>query len=340
MSHSRPIKSDYNFEQYRREVIDLRMKRVLVTNLRGSAQEMDLTVPANCDGFGRVRHFRRLIDENWPEDPLPIDPACKALGTPSLSMIRAQAFQIASCNWHCWYCFVPHGLLSADPNCSSWFSASELIGMYLMEKERPLVIDLTGGNPELVPEWVLWMMTELRNHSLDQNTYLWSDDNLSTDFFWTMLNEKERKFIADYPNYGRVGCFKGFDSKSFSFNTGTEPLLFDRQFELMDMLLRSGIDIYAYVTFTTPNRNSVSDDMRRFVDRLQSLHEYLPLRTIPLKIKVFTPVKQRITKPIFQTALDNQQFAVEAWKKEIENRFTCSERSAKITDIPIANEFK
>ena len=28
------------------------------------------------------------------------------------------------------------------------------------------MIDLTGGQPELVPEWVLWMMLELREHTL------------------------------------------------------------------------------------------------------------------------------------------------------------------------------
>lgn len=336
MSHSMAIESNYSFE-CRRSVVDLRMKRVLIANFRGSEQEKDLTVPANCDGFGRIRHFRRHIDKNWPEDPLPIDPACKALRLHYVSMLRTQAFQIAACNWRCWYCFVPNGLLSADPNCSRWFSASELIDMYLRETDRPLVIDLTGGNPELVPEWVLWMMTELRTRSLDQSVYLWSDDNLSTDFFWRMLGDKDREFIANYPNYGRVCCFKGFDSESFSFNTGRDPLLFDRQFELMGRLLKSGIDAYVYVTFTTPDRRAISDDMRRFVDRLQSLNEHLPLRTIPLKIKVFAPVKQRMKDPIFQVALENQQFAVEVWEKEIENRFTRSERLLKITDIPIAN---
>ena len=54
-------------------------KRVLVTNFRGSKQEKDFTVPANCNGFGRIHHFKRHQVAPWPDNPLPIEPAAKAL---------------------------------------------------------------------------------------------------------------------------------------------------------------------------------------------------------------------------------------------------------------------
>src|SRR5690349_12409002 len=96
---------------YRDRLIDVEGRRLLITRLAGSEQEADLTLPPNCGGYGRVRHFRRATSDGWPLNPLPIDPACAALGMPQADEIRAQAFQNAACNWRCWYCFVPFNLL-------------------------------------------------------------------------------------------------------------------------------------------------------------------------------------------------------------------------------------
>jgi uncharacterized Fe-S cluster-containing radical SAM superfamily protein len=263
--------------------IDLESRRLLITNLRGSEQEPDLSEPPNCHGFGRIRHFRRATSPGRPPNPLPIDPACKALSLPRTELLRAQAFQNATCNWRCWYCYVPFDLLSANRKHSEWLSPAELADLYLDEPDPPWVIDLTGGQPDLVPEWVPWMMTELRSRGLEKTVYLWSDDNLSTDYLWRYLSDAERRMMAEYPNYGRVGCFKGFDATSFSFNTRAELDLFEQQFVLMARLLDLGLDVYAYATFTTPPqpRDYVRDAMRRFIDRLQALDEHLPLRTVP-----------------------------------------------------------
>lgn len=81
-------------------------KRILITNFRGSKQGEDFTVPPNCDGFGRIHHFRRRQVPPWPENPLPIDPAAKALGLGEIDTVEAQVFQNAICSWRCWYCFV------------------------------------------------------------------------------------------------------------------------------------------------------------------------------------------------------------------------------------------
>ena len=59
------------------------------------------------------------------------------------------------------------------------------------------------------------------------------------------LGEAEHELIANYKNYGRVCCFKGYNEDSFSFNTCAQPQLFDQQFDLMGRLLTLGIDLYA-----------------------------------------------------------------------------------------------
>jgi uncharacterized Fe-S cluster-containing radical SAM superfamily protein len=329
-----PINTDAISARYREQSVDLGTGRLLVTNFHNTEQEEDFTEPANCNGFGRVRHFQRKTSEGWPENPLPIDPACKALGLQRVDMIRAQVFQNASCNWRCWYCFVPFDLLAANRKYSDWLSPAQLINLYLQQPDPPKMIDMTGGQPDLVPEWVPWMMDEVRVRGLESEIYLWSDDNLSNDYFWRFLSDEDREVIAKYSNYGRVCCFKGFNAESFAFNTLAEPALFDRQFELMGRLLTAGIDLYAYVTITTPSAEGIVEDMGRFIDRLQALDENLPLRTIPLEVEIFTPVQKRLDE-VKRRALKNQWTAVEAWQKELERRFSSGDRARNVADVPL-----
>jgi uncharacterized Fe-S cluster-containing radical SAM superfamily protein len=320
--------------RYRNMGVDLGQKRLLLTNFHNTKQEPDLTEPANCNGFGRIRHFRRVTTSGWLGNPLPIDPVRRQLGLAPSDELRVQAFQNAVCNWRCWYCFVPFNLLSANSAHSDWLSASNLIDLYLHQPDPPSMIDLTGGQPDLVPEWVPWMMEELQHRRLDKDVFLWSDDNLSNDYFWRFLSEGERELVATYENYARVCCFKGFDSESFEFNTLADPRLFDTQFDTFARLLETGMNLFAYATITTPSCEGINDGMRRFVDRLQEVHPNLPLRTIPLEIQMFTPVVDRLNE-VKKKALKNQWLAVEAWIKELEERYSPAERNLNICDVPL-----
>ena len=172
-------------ERLRPKVVDLTGRRLLITNFHNTDQETDLSEPPNCNGFGRIRHFRRRghVGGDWLSNPLPIDPASRALGLGTTDFISAQIFQLAACNWRCWYCFVPFNLLAANQQHAGWLSAEELVELYLNQLAPPPLIDLTGGQPDLAPEWVVWMMNELMRRGLENKVYLWSDDNLSNDYF-------------------------------------------------------------------------------------------------------------------------------------------------------------
>ena len=118
--------------QLRMRAIDVQNRRLLVSRLSNSDQEPDLTAPTNCQGFGRVRHFKQATAPGWPTNPLPIVPACRALGIEDVpAVMTAQVFQNAACNWRCWYCYVPFNLLSADESRSlgfgqkSWWLSTE-----------------------------------------------------------------------------------------------------------------------------------------------------------------------------------------------------------------------
>ena len=310
------IDTDRFSAKLRAASVDVESRKLLITHFPGSEQESDLSQPANCHGAGRIRHFRRATTVGWPSNPLPIDPAGRALGILTSDVIRAQAFQNAACNWRCWYCFVDFKLLSADPKRAEWLDADTLVARYLDQPNPPQVIDLTGGQPDLVPEWVPWMLEAIETASCSDRVYLWSDDNLSNDYFWRYLSPSQRECIVRSPRYGRVACFKGFSADSFAFNTGAAPELFDRQFRLFERLLGTGMDLYAYATFTTPTTNAIRDHIKSFVDRLQTISERLPLRTVPLEIDVYSPVRGRLNVAR-DASLRNQWDAIAAWNEEI-----------------------
>lgn len=319
------IDTDGLAARYRSAIIDVDGKRLLVARLAGSPQESDLTEAPNAQGLGRVRHFRRGPSPDWIPNPLPIDPACARLQTERPDKMNAQVFQNAACSWRCWYCFVPYELLSASVSRSEWRTAAELVGLFAAVPERPPILDLSGGQPDLTPEWVPWTMDALDAAGLSASTYLWSDDNLSNDYFWRFLPASTRERIVAYPRYGRVGCFKGIDDVSFQFNTQADAPLYSRQFEVFGKLLETGIDLYAYVTLTHPHRHGVAERVRAFVDRLQSVDEALPLRTVPLEVFEYGPVHQRLDADRRFSIETGQYVALDAWRAEIGSRFSASD---------------
>ncbi len=318
----------------RQKAIRVDERKLLITRFTGSEQEQDLTEPANCGGLGRIRHFRRATAEGWPENPLPIDPAIQKLGIEPSDIIRAQVFQNAACNWRCWYCFVPFALLNADEKHASWCSVEELLDQWETEVNAPLVIDLTGGQPDLTPEWIPWMMRGLTARGKNSSVYLWSDDNLSNDYFWRYLSEDDIQLVSGYRNYGKVCCFKGFNQASFAFNTKAHPDLFERQFDLFRRYHKLGLDLYAYATFTCTVENGIEDDIRRFVDKLQAVSENMPLRVVPLEIRAFSPVHGRI-ESLHSRSMKLQWEAIKCWNDELKKRFGESVQQRRICDVAI-----
>jgi uncharacterized Fe-S cluster-containing radical SAM superfamily protein len=317
----------------RGRAIDLDKKSILITNFSGSEQERDLSEPANCEGFGRVRHFRLDAGKEWPQNPLPILPAAKALGIRPDSEIRAQVFQNSICNWRCWYCFVDFKLLIGDSKHASFLTCDKMLDLYLNQDNPPMMLDLTGGQPDLTPEWIPWMMEALKNRGLDDKIYLWSDDNLSNDYLWRYLSSEQIDLISSYPMYSRVCCFKGIDENSFSLNTKADPKLLSNQFELCKRLLEMKIDLYCYITLTAPTSTSFESAVPIFLDNVQRIDEMLPLRIVPLRVyDMFTPIHSRMTDE-FKDMIAGQYKAIEVWNKELAARFSPEQLNLPITEV-------
>ncbi len=327
------IDTEERSAHYRTKGLDKSAQKVLITQLADSKQSQDITLSHNCQGFGRIHHFRRSVPgAGFAANPLPIDPASHALGLPAQEMMQAQVFQNAVCSWRCWYCFVDYALLDGNPRHSVFLSADELLDFYLAEETQCPIIDLSGGQPDLVPEWLLWVMDALRRRGLEHKVYLWSDDNLSNDYLWDALSADELRQVASYPTYGRVGCFKGFDADSFAFNTRANPAHFAKQFQVMRRLVETGLDMYGYVTLTSNNDQDVPRKVADFMSRLQDeVHPNFPLRTVPLPIITFTPTLARMSEDHHRSLLIQQEAAA-AWNTELEARFSPEIRKKRIVE--------
>lgn len=312
--------------------IDVSRKAISITNFNGSNQEKDFQEPANCNGYGRVRHFKLSASDGWPQNPLPILPAAKALGLKPDSQIRAQVFQNSICNWRCWYCFVDFSLLKGDEKHSSFLTADELIELYLREEAPPPMIDLSGGQPDLTPEWVPWVMESLSNKGLRDKVYLWSDDNLSNDYLWKYLTKEQIDLMLNYKMYSRVSCFKGIDEESFSINTKASPELFRNQFKLCKQLIQTGFDLYGYITLTASTKTDFKSVVPRFLDELQNESEMFPLRIVPLEVKKYSPMTKRVDS-VFQDMIDGQYIAIKIWEEEMARRFTKEQLNVPIAEV-------
>jgi uncharacterized Fe-S cluster-containing radical SAM superfamily protein len=204
-------------------------------------------------------------------------------------------------------------LLGGDERRGVWIRADDLVARYARLDDRPPILDLSGGSPDLTPEWIVWTLDALSAAGIADQTYLWSDDNLSSDLVFELLSKAEFQRMAS-SRYGRVCCFKGFDQDSFSFNTGAEPGDFDKQFERFARYVDLGLDVYAYVTFTGPAIGGVEEKVARFHDRLHAIWSKLPGRTVPLRIEAFGPVQARNARRDLSAPLDVQERAIRAWQ--------------------------
>lgn len=298
-------------------------KKVLIARLYDSLEEGDKYTKTNCEGFGRIRVYKNYTIHLRTAVYPTLKPKPMFRGHAPVEVLRTQVFQLASCNWRCWYCYVDDDRLAANMNVAKFLSPDEMLDMYLDQEDPPDIIDLSGGEPDLVPEWCLWMMEAITLRGLAGKVHVWTDDNLSTRFLWDYLSPEQIDFMLRFPLHSRVGCFKGCDEESFAFSTQADPKQFEKQFSIFRDFLNLGFDMYAYAIFIFPYPKNFSVVMKEFVDRLQLIHPKLPLRTIPLKVFPFTAPIARVR--FNQQALEYQHEAYYAWEGELRKRFTNDE---------------
>ena len=305
----------------------------LITEV-GTSEQDKLRLGVNCDGFGRIRVFKQNKDTDWISNPLPFSPYAFVMGKTKVEELPIQVFQLAKCNLNCWWCFLPDEYKKCKSNHSRWFSVDELLELYMRDaRDKTSVIDLSGGNPELVPEFVLSFMMGLEKLKLS-DVYLWSDDVLTTDYLFTKLSQQQIDYMSNYSKYGKVACFKGIDDESFLFNTCSNVSLFREQLIMAKKYIDIGFDIYFYVVLTVPDITNISSKISYFFDCLQRISHYLPLRVIPIKIKEFSTNSHRISTSR-KKSITNQFKVLNVWNEELSKRYSTFELTRDISLQPI-----
>jgi organic radical activating enzyme len=247
----------------------------------------------------------------------------------------AQVFQIAGCNMRCWYCFVDDSVLSVKSEYIEWITVENMVDMFVHEFPSIPILDLSGGQPDLVPEWCLWVMEEIEKRNLKNKVFIWVDDNLTTmDLMEKYLSKEQISYMANFPKHSRVCCFKGFDDVTYKFNIRNRHMHFAEQIDSFRKLYNYGFDIYTYITLTGPEGSADKGKMKNFIKILREININLPLRVIPLEIKEFAVTRGRMNL-FFAKALEEQYQAYEFWCELMDEYYTNEEQDMPFEKVNI-----
>ncbi len=288
----------------------------------------------NCDGYGLVRKSVTSRDD-WPKIDILPEVASSRLGIPVEDAMATQIFRDGICNYRCWYCFVDFRYLTGNPQYGSFVTPDRMVEMYQNQSDRPSILYLTGGQPDLLPEWPLWTMKALEKRGLDSSTYLWQDDNLSSDFLWRYVDREGIDYMRNNKNYGRSACLKGFSKQSFYENTGSAPANFETQVDVLGRLVKEGFDIYPYLIMLTTEIDAAQREIPQLMDRLRGIHENLPLKVFPSKVVEFDQTSKRID-PKQRTMMQNQHAILDIWLSELDRRYTSQQISQPKSQISLS----
>ncbi len=336
-------------EKIRPKMIDLKNKKVLLASFKGVSQANDIPEAQKFGDYFRVKVYQKRKEIEQGKHNFRNEPAGIAsqrlqksaneyfkqnteIRTPTIEECNgAFLCQVVNgCNLKCWQCYVDDKNKSANPKYGKFFSAEEILTQFLIESRKAQfltnpdrkvnIIRLSGGDPFLVPEIIIWIIEAIEKFELQDFIYLWVDSNLMTgNFYWEYLTPEQRKKIKKFKNIGFMGCYKGYDKESFTKTCGAHPKFFKKQFEMHRQLLAEGLDVYSYLYPLVYSRYSTAELKKRisnFISRLQAVGFYSPLRLTTPYTKKYSPTETRLN-PERERALKAQYKVIEIWKQEI-----------------------
>lgn len=282
--------------------IKLEEKQALFANLLGTNEAKDQYHRINCNGFGRVRSFSNF-SMHLQSDVLPRR-KFNRLGSIN-GIYSSQVFQVAVCDLHCWYCFVDKSNRSGASVTSRYMSPAELLDLCCEDGKYPDNIDISGGSPDLVPEFTIWMLEEIEKRGLKGKISVWVDSNLNGEYYEKCLSNSDLHYISQFPGFKFLCSLKGWNEESAYFNSGLRGV-FRQQIECLEFFSKNGMNLYIYLTLLSSNFPS-EEDLRKLFAQLYAINRDLPTYTIPLGIKPFHAVSENAKASLLN-----------AWKMQIE----------------------
>lgn len=289
-------------------------RAVLFANILETKEAEDFYHCVNHDGFGRIREFtkfsmhietelikhRKFIRINgegrWSEQYL------------------SQVFQIGVCPLRCRYCFVDRQNLDGTNKNSVFLQPEDIIGMFLETWPDIRNLDLSGGSPDLFPEFLFGLLHEIERVGLKGKITIWSESNLDTRFY-SRLSKGMMNYIITFPYFHLLCSLKGWDSESVLYNT-QNTMNFEEQVKGIEFFCRKHFPISVYLVFIG-NRVATLEDIRKLYVRLKNIDMRLPEWCIPLYIKKFSA--QAMEGNLYKDTYGEQKKAAEWWDTLIVN---------------------
>jgi uncharacterized Fe-S cluster-containing radical SAM superfamily protein len=186
--------------------------------------------------------------------------------------------------------------MKGDRSCKKWVPIKPsvtadmvidaLISTLRAEQKERGILRITGGEPFLIPDFILECLEEIKKRGLEKKILVWAETNL-TPFLpspdegepiieaWEVEEGHSWRWrdLAKFENFCLHPCLHGVDTDSFKRNTGFTISNFGRLLEGLEMLLRAGISIYPSIGMqvTPPNK------IESFFGQLMEIDPYLPL---------------------------------------------------------------
>lgn len=321
----------------RNKVFDLDGQSLKLVSFSGTKQAEDSYTRADPSGLFRVRHFKSFSMHAQPQGK-PISPRynciLKRKARSHEKEWKTICLQMIGCSWRCWYCYVDVNLLSGNSKGGIFLTFQEMAKIVLDSVDDSHILDLTGGQSDLIPEWPLVLANEIGNSgSENSNFHIRSEDNLNNDFLWRFLTDRKISELANSPLYTRIGCFKGFNEESVLSSTKTAVAgSYSTQIEVAKRLFSSGFDPFYYVVFPVSHTQNLESDIRHFFQDLQTIVEWLPLRVVPLKLRLTTTWK---TAALQEHHPNYEKLAHDIWFQLIEEYFGNDAFASELEEVLI-----
>ncbi len=206
---------------------------------------------------------------------------------------RQISIHIPLCPNDCWHCYVPKELyvgISSDEKRYDYTNAKEIIEKFLKQRESDKrqgkesnVLRITGGEPFLLPEFMLEVLKEIRSAKLEDEVFLWTETNLMPFIEENgrsfMDGEKNKTILSElstFKNFAVHPCFHGISDNETKVITGKPyNITLEMQLDAVKKLSDAGIDIYPTFGSNVCNPTYIN----RFFSKLKAeIHPDLPLK--------------------------------------------------------------
>lgn len=286
----------------------------LFANLLNTKEATDSYHEVNHEGFGRIRNFKHFLfhietDVMERRKFLRLNEVGKWS-----NQFQSQVFQIGVCPLRCRYCFVDKENLDGTNPQSAFLKPVDVIQMFLESWPNIRNLDISGGSPDLCPEFLFKLLSEIERVDLKGRITIWVESNLDVNYY-SKMSKNVIEYIATFPNFHLLCSLKGWDSTSVTYNT-RNMMSFDQQLEGLRFFCQHHFPLSVYLVFIG-HKIADSKEVASLYSQLKHISFELPERCIPLYIKKFHAQGNLGDK--FINTYDDQKRAASWWDEKILN---------------------